>query len=348
MLQDIFKRSWLKGPWFETLLLTLVSVLLYNIGIGFLLFLIPLQVIFIRRGDSFFTTAMVLCFSLILLYKLITLFVNSAFADAGPFMLIEFFSITLLFGGLVFLNTVKLPGVSTVLKLLAAAAAAWVLSIPLIFFLRGNQSFNTVMRQLFTNIALFLNTNVSASESINLSYNQPGIDGESLLIITREFFLRSYIFDYFVLLLFSWRGGTMLALKSLRVKASAASAASKASTASAAGLKNFQMPDVYIWPLILCLAGVLVNNFRSLGFLGFLFWNTALIMLFLFGLTGFGIIRFLFEKFRLAKPLRFLFIFSLVILIMTPRVGIVFFLLIPALGVSEIWIKYRTKQRSKD
>jgi len=336
MLQDIFKQSWLKGPWFETLLLTLVSVLLYNIGIGFLLFLIPLQVIFIRRGDSFFTTALVLCFSLILFYKLITLFVNSAFADAGPFMLIEFFSITLLFGGLVFLNMIKLPGVSTVLKLLAAAAAAWVLSIPLIFFLRGNQSFNTVMRQLFTNIALFLNTNVSASESINLSYNQPGIDSESLLIITREFFLRSYIFDYFILLLFSWRSGTMLALKSLRAKA------------NTTGLKNFRMPDVYIWPLILGLAGVLVNNFRSLGFLGFLFWNTALIMLFLFGLTGFGIIRFLFEKFRLAKSLRFLFIFSLVILIMTPRVGIVFFLLIPALGVSEIWIKYRTKQRSED
>jgi len=336
MLQDIFKQSWLKGPWFETLLITLVSVLLYNIGIGFLLFLVPLQVIFIRRGYSFFITAMVICFSLIFFYKLLILSANSAFADAGPFMLIEFFTITLLFGGLVFLNLVKLPDVPTVLKLLAAAAAAWILSIPLILYLQGNDSFNTVIRQLFANIALFLNTNVSASESINLSYNQPGIDVESLLIITREFFLRSYIFDYFVLLLFSWRSGTMLALKSLRVKG------------NTTGLKSFRMPDVYIWPLILGLAGVLLNNFRSLGFLGFLFWNTALIMLFLFGLTGFGIIRFLFKKFRLARPLRFLFIFSLVILIMTPRVGIVFLLLIPALGVSEIWIKYRTKQRSED
>ncbi|MBA7538856.1 hypothetical protein ES705_31133 [subsurface metagenome] len=336
MLQNIFKRSWLKGPWFETLLLTLVSVLLYNIGIGFLLFLIPLQVIFIRRGDSFFITAMVICFSLILFYKLFILSVNSAFAAAGPFMLIEFFSITLLFGGLVFLNLVKLPAVSSVLKLLAAAAAVWILSIPLILFLRGNEGFNTVIREYFANIALFLNTNLSASESINISYNQPGIDVESLLIITREFFLRSYIFDYFVLLLFSWRSGTILGSKSLRVKA------------NTTGLKSFRMPDAYIWPLILGLAGVLVNNFRSLEFLGFLVWNTALIMLFLFALTGFGIIRFLFEKFRLARPLRFLFAFSLVILIMTPRLGIVFLLLIPALGVSEIWIKYRIKQRSED
>jgi len=336
MLQDIFNRSWLKGPWFETLLLTLVSVLLYNIGIGFLLFLIPLQVIFIRRGDGFFITAMVICISLILFYKLITLAVNSAFADAGPFMLIEFFSITLLFGGLVLLNLVKLPGISSVLKLLTTAAAAWILSIPLILFLRGNESFNTVISELFNNIALFLNTSVSASESINLSYNQPGINGESLLIITREFFLRSYIFDYFVLLLFSWRSGTILALKSLRAKA------------NTTGLKSFRIPDVYIWPLILGLAGILVNNFLSLGSLVFLFWNTALIMLFLFGLAGFGIIRFLFEKFRLAKPLRFLFVFSLVILIMSPRVGIIFLLLIPALGVSEIWIKYRIKSRSED
>ncbi len=337
MLQDIFKRSWLKGPWFETLLLTLVSVLLYNIGIGFLLFLMPLQVIFIRRGDSFFITAMVICFSLILIYKLITLSINSAFAAAGPFILIEFFSITLLFGGLVFLNLVKLPAVSSLLKLQAAAAATWILSIPLILFLSGDEGFNTVIRQLFANITLFLNTNVAASESINLSYNQqPGIDVESLLITTREFFLRSYIFDYFILLLFSWRSGTILALKSLKVKSNTTS------------LKNFRMADLYIWPLILGLAGVLVNNFRSLGFLGFLFWNTALIMLFLFGLTGFGIIRFLFEKFQVPRPLRFLFAFSLVILIMTPRVGIVFLLLIPALGVSEIWIKYRTKQRSEN
>lgn len=336
MLQDIFKQSWLKGPWFETLLLTLVSVLLYNIGIAFLLFLIPLQVIFIRRGDSFFVTGMVICFFLILFYKLIILAVNSAFAVAGPFMLIEFFSITLLFGGLVLLNLVKLPAVSSVLKLLAAAAATWILSIPLILFLRANENFITVIGELFTNIALFLNTNLSASESINLSYNQPVIDGKSLLMITREFFLRSYLFDYFILLLFSWRSGTILGLRSLRAKA------------NTTALKNFRMPDVYIWPLILGLAGVLVNNFRSLGFLGFLFWNTALIMLFLFGLTGFGIIRFLFEKFRLTRPLRFLFAFSLVILIMTPRVGIVFLLLIPALGVSEIWIKYRIKQRSED
>jgi hypothetical protein len=336
MFQDIFKRSWLKGPWFETLLLTFVSVLLYNIGIGFLLFLIPLQLVFIRRGDSFFITAMVICFSLILFYKLITLAVNSAFAHAAPFMLIEFFAITLLFGGLVLLNLVKLPAISSVLKLLAAAAAAWILSIPLIIFLQGNESFITVIRELFNNIALFLNTNISASESINLSYNQPDIDVESLLIITKEFFLRSYIFDYFVLLLFAWRSGTILGLKTLRAKA------------NTTGLKSFRIPDVYIWSLILALAGVLVNNFRSLGFLGFLFWNTALIMLFLFGLTGFGIIRFLFDKFRLARPLRFLFVFSLVILIMTPRVGIVFLLLIPALGVSEIWIKYRTKQRSED
>lgn len=332
MLQDISKQSWLKGPWFETILLTVVSVFLYNIGIAFLLFLIPLQVLFIRRGENFFISGLFICPSLILCYKLIALALNSAFANAGPFLLIEFFSIILLLGGLVFLNLVKLPGVSSALKLLAAAAATWVLSIPLILFLQENESFITVTRELFGNIALFLNTNVSASESINLSYNQLNINGESLLTITREFFLRSYIFDYFILLLFSWRSGTILGLKSLRVKS------------NTTALKNFRMPDFYIWPLILSLAGVLLNNFRDLGFLSFLFWNTALIMLFLFSLTGFGIIRFLFEKFRLARPLRFLFAFSLVILIMTPRIGIVFLLLIPALGISEIWIKYRTKE----
>jgi hypothetical protein len=44
--------------------------------------------------------------------------------------------------------------------------------------------------------------------------------------------------------------------------------------------------------------------------------------------------------------MRLLLGFLLCVLVMSPRANLAVFILIPGLGVSEIWLKYRTKERS--
>jgi hypothetical protein len=39
-------------------------------------------------------------------------------------------------------------------------------------------------------------------------------------------------------------------------------------------------------------------------------------------------------------------IIGIIMLALTPRIGIAVFILIPALGVSEVWLKYRREERS--
>jgi asparagine N-glycosylation enzyme membrane subunit Stt3 len=67
----------------------------------------------------------------------------------------------------------------------------------------------------------------------------------------------------------------------------------------------------------------------------------GLVLLFLYGLQGMAILRFLFEKHGIPRILWLLLVAGLAVLAASPRAGRVVILAVPLFGVSENWIRYR-------
>ena len=103
----------------------------------------------------------------------------------------------------------------------------------------------------------------------------------------------------------------------------------------------FRLESGWLWPLIVSGALVLADLFFGISAWAYAAWNIGLVLLFLFGLQGLAIVLFLFEKYRVPRLLWFLFIVGLAVLAASPGAGLFFVLVIPVLGISENWIRYR-------
>ncbi len=356
-----------RGKWTEVLVLSLASIFLYHVGIGtgigvgFLLFLVPLQVLHVRRGAPAALGGMALFLAAAAAARAILRTMESGGGGWAPFLSIEFFSLGTLMAGLLLVNRTLFPRVARVNRLLGAAALTGLLSIPLLLYLWNNQAFLSGARRMFEELLQTLNAGGLVPGGLELPLPLPPPSGpeaappaaltaDTLMRLIGGIFIRSYLFDYFLLLVGSWWLGSQIGARSL------------GRPAGITRLVDFHLPDWAIWPLIGGLALVVLDIFggrtgaaaggRTLpdapGAAAIVGWNAALIFLFLFGLAGIGILRHLFQAFRVPRGLRLLIVLGLVALILSPRISLIFLLLIPGLGISEIWIKFRRLGRSED
>jgi hypothetical protein len=333
----------------EAVLFATLAALLYHLGMGFVLFLVPVQVALARRGRRGFYTAALLAFVLIVAVKL--WLVRRNLAEALPFTLAETVAVAALLGGLALVQLPELEGalaglrLARVPRLLAATALAGLVSVPVILRLRADEAFTAGLRELFGELAAVLNSALRGAEGLG-SLGPQGplgesagaaagpVSAESLMQAVREILSRSFLFSYFVVLAFAWRAGSALGARSV---------------GRAPGfrpLKDFRLPDGYIWPLIASLAVVALNEVVSVGALELAAWNLLLIMALLYGLSGIGILRFLLSRYRLPPGLRWLLVGAMIVMALTPRLNLAVAVLVPGLGVSEIWVNYR-KERSE-
>ena len=183
----------------------------------------------------------------------------------------------------------------------------------------------------------------SAGSSATQQSLQRFIDPHLVATIASAALLRTFLFSYFLVLTFSWWAGKRASLRAA------------AQRGPRHGLADFFLPDLYVWPLIGSLTLVSVDALLpdrampafSAG-LAAIGWNAALIILFLYALQGLGIIQFIFQRRGVGRSLRFFFYLILAILFITPRVNIGVAVALPGFGVSEIWLKYRSRARSRD
>ena len=106
-------------------------------------------------------------------------------------------------------------------------------------------------------------------------------------------------------------------------------------------LINFIVPETLIWPLIVSLVGVLFDVFIGLGWFGYLMWNSTFIMIFIYGLHGIGLVKYLIARYKVPGNIRrFIAIISFAVLLL-PGVNLVILIGVPMLGVSELWIRFR-------
>ena len=162
----------------------------------------------------------------------------------------------------------------------------------------------------------------------------------TLKAVIREYLLNSFVPAVFAFLAFSWWAGTAAGRRSLP---------STGPTARPWRFAEFRLEARWLWPLIgslaLVLGVVLLADAASapawLAYASYAAWNAALVMLFLFGLQGLAILRFLLEKRGIARFLWPLLVAAVAAALATPRLNLAAAVVLPLFGASENWVRYR-------
>ncbi len=331
-----------RGQYVEILLFTLSSLLLYHTGIGFVLFLVPLQVVASRRGARGLALAAAAFFVLFLAIRFWPAVFSPGHALPDLLSSIEIGIAGVCLLGMLVVNLPLVRRPRTLFLLLAAAGAAAAVLVPLGLAVSRTPAFQQSMDQLFAEVSRMLSSVFApAVDSGAASFFSQMVQPARLREMTEATLLRSFLADFLVLMAFSWWAG----------QAAARRRTAFAEAAEGFRLGSFRLESWWLWPLILSGALVLADLFFGIsGFgvpwLAYAAWNVGLALLFLYGLQGMAIVIFLFEKYRLPRLLWFLLVAGIVVLAASPGAGMFIVLAIPVLGISENWIRLRIPRRA--
>ena len=316
----------------EILLFTLSSLLLYHTGVGFALFLVPLQIVATRRGVRSLVLAVALFYAVFLVIRFWPTLFSTDHALPDVLGSIEIGVAGVLLLGMIVMNLPLRHRPRTVVMILAATALAGAAALPAGVWLSGTPAFQHSMDMLFADVSKALSgVFAPAADSGAAAVFSQMLQPDRLRKMSEAYLLRSVLADYAVLLTFSWWAG----------QASANRGRALAGLPAVFKLVRFRLEIGWLWPLIISGGLVLVDLFFGISVWAYAAWNIGLVLLFLFGLQGMAIVLFLFEKYRVPRLLWFLLIVGLVILAASPGAGVFIVLAIPVLGISENWIGYR-------
>ncbi|MGA2640411.1 MAG: DUF2232 domain-containing protein [Spirochaetia bacterium] len=327
----MYQRS-SSGHYFEILLFTLSSLLLYHTGVGIALFLVPLQIVASRRGIRSLAIAAGAFLAVFLLIRCLPAVFSKNHALPDIMGLIEIGVAGVLLLGMIVVN-VRFPRrPRTLVMLLAATALAGAAALPATVWLSGVPAFQQALDARIAELSKMLS-------SANLPMAESGVAALLTLLgqpaqarrVLEAYLLRTLLADYAIMLAFSWWAGQ------------AAATRARVSMGAEPGFRfsRLRLESVWLWPLIVSGALVLADLSFGISVWAYAAWNIGLVLLFLFGLQGMAIVLFLFEKYGIPRLFWFLLVVGLVILAARSGAGLFIVLLIPLLGISENWIRYR-------
>jgi hypothetical protein len=331
------------GMWTEIALFALASVLLGQMGLGIFLFLIPLQVLYARRGDAGLLVSTVLVAAAMAAIRIIGAAARGALAQGAGLIVVELTAVGVLLIGLLLVNalaTRPLPVLGlrlrAVPRLLTVTAIGAALCVPTVLLLRSRAEMGGAVGAIFRDSAQAIAGLIS--QGTKGLPGSVGIDAETLATrmeqVALAIFPRSIMVYYFATLTFSWWAGTRSVARAMRL--------------APRRLVTFALSERYVWPLIASMALVLADVAFDIGVVGYIAWNAGLIMLLLYGLQGLAIVQHAFARFGVGRLLRLLAYVALGVMLISPGASLVVVIGLPALGVSEIWLRYRTRRRNTD
>lgn len=312
--------------WIETALTGLVSLVMSFTGLLLPFFMVPLQTLAVRRGEKAYLFAALGVFSGSTLLKMAL----SSDGNVGGSLELADSALFLLFLAGLYAFNFRLDPLRKVVKLLLVTVAAGLISLPLIVRLGSDQSFNKMMIDGVNSFLVVLKG--ASTENSFLGAMTP----EGLFALIRESFLGSYLFVYFTILALTWRIGSSFAYRTMR------------QVDGTPHLKEFNVPERLVWflfiPLTLVLLQLLLDGKGmswNLGVAGFAVSNCLYIMGVLYGLQGFGLLQYLLEKKNVNPRLRGMVGWMIPLLLFIFPLNIIVILILPGMGVSELWINYR-------
>ena len=313
-----------KRDYMGALIASCISVFAYQTGFFFFLFLVPLQLLLFRSGLKVARIA-VLGVGVALVYLGIRHTAQGASDVRFSLLMVELVIPILLLGGFLLENGFfgNIGGV--LLNALLATVITALVSIAVLHVLFGNEAFIAYYKTQFSDMFNILKTTLAASSDIDL-VPMMDMDVDTMLSHVSSVFFKGFLFAYFCILFVSY----IFALSVERL------------AKREVGIITVMIPDYFVWVLIVSLSLVLADaRFQLNPVLGYVGWNLFLIVMFLYGLRGMGLIRQMLEVRKVHPVVRFFLSFAAVILLLHPRYGRVLLVGIPLVGISEIWFKYK-------
>lgn len=321
----------------EIVLFAVSSLLLYHLGFGLFLFLIPFQVLAVRKGAGSMLASQALALAGLAAIRIVRMLRTPAGEGSWVMTGLELAIVSVLLLAMAIVNWPVLGGWRAVYRLLIAAGAAGALFTPLAVVLSGNRVFLREMEGLFAAVSQSMKALLAVQGGDGASWIGDLLDAGTLMRMSGEYVLRSYLPDSLALIGFSWWAGLASGERSLGPR----------SLQRTPRLSSFRLPSAFVWAFIVSWAAIAADLALGIAVFGYAAWNLGLAMLLLYGLQGLAIFRFLFEKHRIRRGWWILLLAGLGILLASPRVNIIFLFGIPLLGVSEQWITYRIPERSE-
>jgi hypothetical protein len=331
-------RSTAGSRFLESLLFAVSSLVLYLFGAGRVLFLVPLQVISVRRGTAALAAASGIAVIALAAIRIAGLF--PAPLEEGALLVsgAEVAAFLLLAAGLAVAN-LRLAGTRALLRLLAAAGCVCLAGAPLVAVLAASPAVARLVDGVFADTSRMLQSIFATGDSVAGTVLEALIVPDMLKAMIREYLLHSFVLMVFALLAFSWWAGS-----------AAAARAPQSAAVPRWRFAVFRLEGWWLWPLIGSLA-LVAADFLGLGggtpgtwsaYASCAAWNAALVMLFLYGLQGLAILRFWLEKRGLARLGWPLVVAVVLAALVTPRLNAVAAVVLPLFGASENWVRYRT------
>lgn len=105
-------------------------------------------------------------------------------------------------------------------------------------------------------------------------------------------------------------------------------------------ITGFHVPERLLWPSLVIWAGMLVDAIFPLSLFGIACWNAGLVLAMVYGTQGIAICLHLLGRRGVRLRLSTMVIWS-VVLLLIPGVNVLCMIGMPLVGLSEIWIRYR-------
>lgn len=305
--------------------LTAVSILIFQISVVFFLLAIPLFIIYQRYGFRYLSLAGFLV-ALVIVIETIIRGSGIEGSNLRHFLIVAELVYPLsIIGGVIGISWYRKR---TLYSLIAVSAAFAVISFPIILYYSGNAEIVNLLKNQIIFVSDMFRETVTAADSFESSVLVNELHPDLIIESTLKLVFRNYIFAYLIMLTGGWFVADSIE-KRLKKK-------------QQFKLVNFVVPEVMIWPLIIVLAGVLLDVFFGMSWLGYIMWNSTFIMIFLYGLHGIGLIKYHLDKYKIPGSGRRLIAISTIVVLLMPGVNLVVLIGIPVFGISELWIRYRT------
>ncbi len=308
----------------EIALFAATAVVFFRVSLFLPIFVIPLTVLYRRRGFVAGSVGAAAAFGGIAGIKLYEILSR----DGGSLRLdligLDFtMPLTFILG----LALVELPGMARFRlhrRFVAATLLAAVLSVPLLRFVMVSPEFDQMLRAQVGAMFRSLTEGGSGSPA-------PFSGTEQVVRLSRYWFLNTFAAGYFVTFAANWVLGARIARRTC------------GEPGEFPAFTRFRVDDRAVWPFLLGWSAVFASLMVDLGLFRALAWNFALILTVLYGCQGVGIIKTLTAG--ASRGTRVLVTTLLIMLVFVPGINILVLAGVPLLGVSELWIHYRNKER---
>lgn len=322
-------RGFPNRVWIEIGVFTAVSLGLHLLAPGVFLFLIPLQVLAVRRGSSAFGCAVLL---LALLAGVVELAMSGARAElpAAESYLhnIQLFLSAVLLGGLWLVNEPRVLPYRHLVRIIIVTGAAGLVAIPFVGGLISDPEFAPAMLGYVADQPLL---RMSLNPSATLDAPPPNTAAvEQFATMIGEILLRGVLFLYLVYLVTAWWLGSVWGARTVGMRS------------PIGRLIAFRLEPWCIWAILLSGAVVLGDALLDdIGLLSYVGWNVFSVFLFLFALQGIGVLQWLYRRYNVPGPMRVMIGVALVFMLFRPVLTFVPVFGLPLLGISETWVDFK-------